>query len=482
MIPLGYIFSIIYGAVCILAGTVLYKFGIDKRYTRKLVHILIGAEWFILYHTVGVGVHFFLVCLLFTLSLAIEYRMKFLPAMSSSGDNAPGTVYYGASMTVLSFASIFIPDLIFPFGIAVLCTSLGDGIGGIVGSSVKRRNSKIYREKTLFGTVSMLFVSFVSIFLFSLAYGYRISILSIFLLALFAASVELVSLRGLDNLTVPISTAILAYVISLFPLLESYLLAVSALPLVIAVIYEKRALTAKGTAVAAALALLSSAAFRNSGALLLIIYFCAAILTDKIKNIVKKAGQNSTGIAEAKSQRNAYQVIQNGGAAFVFAVLHLAFPSEIFAAGFVVSLAESLADTAASGIGSLSDNVYDITRFNRCRVGLDGGVSLLGTLSALVFASTFSALAYLFGVLSPGTAALCAAFAFFGMLIDSALGSRLQPKYKCPICSSLTDKSECCDTKCDMHSGIKWVTNGTVNLISSLLASVLLCITLLAIN
>ena len=116
--------------------------------------------------------------------------------MSSSGDNAPGTVYYGVAMSALSLLTFLFPAFIYPFGIAVLCTSLGDGIGGLVGFSVKSHNPRLFGSKTLFGTLAVFAVSLISVTIFSYAYEYKLSIFSSLFIALLTASVELVSESG----------------------------------------------------------------------------------------------------------------------------------------------------------------------------------------------------------------------------------------------------------------------------------------------
>ena len=151
MVFVGYAAALAYGILCLLLSLLTYKLGVDKRLTRKIVHILVGAEWFILYHTVGIGIHFVAVCIIFTILLYIVHRFNAMPMISSDGDNAPGTVYYGVSMTIMAIASCFVDGYAYAFGIAVLCTSLGDGFAGVVGGSVKRFNPKIFGSKTVFG-------------------------------------------------------------------------------------------------------------------------------------------------------------------------------------------------------------------------------------------------------------------------------------------------------------------------------------------
>ena len=149
MIGWAYLASLSYGIVCLLISMLVYKFGVPKKYTRKIVHILVGFEWVILYHFMGVGLHFVAVCLIFTALLAISYKKSLMPMISSDGDNAPGTVYYGISMSVMAIVSLFLENFVFAFGIAVFCTSIGDGLAGVIGSSVSRFNPKIYKNKSL---------------------------------------------------------------------------------------------------------------------------------------------------------------------------------------------------------------------------------------------------------------------------------------------------------------------------------------------
>jgi dolichol kinase len=123
-----------------------------------------------------------------------------MPMISSDSDNAPGTVYYGISMSILALIAIFVENFIFAFGIGVLCTSLGDGFAGVIGSSVKKYNPVIYKSKTLFGTISAFLVSFISVYLFSEIYKLNIGIVNSIYIAIFAAGLELITGFGLDNI------------------------------------------------------------------------------------------------------------------------------------------------------------------------------------------------------------------------------------------------------------------------------------------
>ena len=65
MVALGYLLALVYAALALLSGAIAYRFGLKKIYTRKIVHILVGAEWFILSYFHGNSVHFLIVCLFF---------------------------------------------------------------------------------------------------------------------------------------------------------------------------------------------------------------------------------------------------------------------------------------------------------------------------------------------------------------------------------------------------------------------------------
>ena len=139
MILKGYIFSLLYGVLCLGLAFLAYKLGMPKKYTRKLVHVLVGFEWVILYHYMGTGSwHFLAVCLAFTALLAFTYRGRLLPMISSEESNSPGTVYYGAAMSLMAVLCLFRPTLTYYFGIGVFCTSLGDGLAGVVRASTAK--------------------------------------------------------------------------------------------------------------------------------------------------------------------------------------------------------------------------------------------------------------------------------------------------------------------------------------------------------
>ena len=62
---------------------------------------------------------------------------------------------------------------------------------------------------------------------------------------------------------------------------------------------------------------------------------------------------------------------------------------------------------------------------------------------------------------------------FLQSIADSALGSLVQVKYRCRVCGAVTEKKRHCDAETEYHSGVKWINNNAVNLISSVIITAL---------
>lgn len=464
----GYLVSIFYALACIGGAGVLYKLGCPKTVTRKFVHILVGFEWVILNHFMGNSIHFLAVALALTAVLAIEYRLKIFKMMSSDADNAPGTVYYAVAMSIMSALTLAVPEMSVPFGIGVFCTSFGDGFAGLIGSAVKRGNPRIYGNKSLVGTLAGLTVSFITTAVISLSFSYPLVWWQWLAIAFLSSALELVFGYGLDNIAVTLGTAGLAYAFVCFPAISDYLVPILLTPLFVGFAYKKKALTLFGVIAAVAVDLAISVSLGNFGFITLAAFFVGGIAADKFKKKHKKSKQSSEKSHEC---RRAIQVVSNALAAAIAALLFLVTSNKLFAVAFVAAMAEALADTVASGIGSSSARVYDIARFRRCEPGLSGGVSLSGTLSSLVASLLLSAVAICFGVLTPVESAIAAAAAFIGVMIDSILGSLIQAKYRCAVCGRIVERREHCDATATRISGISLVNNDAVNLISNIITA-----------
>ena len=470
MILKGYLFSVLYALACLLIAFVAYKLGASKKITRKIVHILVGFEWVILYHFMGAGIHFLAVCITFLLMLTIVHWKRLMPMISSDGDNAPGTVYYAVAMTVMAIITLFVEEMILPFGIGVFCTSIGDGFAGVVGQGISHRNPKICGNKTLYGTLTNFIVCVIVVAVMNSIFGLGLLWWHIISVAFFAVELELFTGHGLDNITVTLGSSLLSFAFINLDSINGYVLPILITPLVIAFSHTKNALTKGGIIAALILDVVISVSLGNFGFIILLAFFAFGVLVDKIKKRYDKIKQN---IEKKGTKRDAVQVLANATVPAVSAALYFIFKEQIFVVSFVASLAEALADTAASGIGAFSRDTFDPFRMRKCEKGISGGMSLLGTLASILGATILSALALAFGRITLTESFIILAAGFLGGVFDSMLGSLLQVKYKCGVCGRILEREEHCGERTHKHSGLSFVTNDTVNLLGTLFSAVI---------
>lgn len=462
MIIKGYLFSIIYGLLCIFIAGVAYKMGLESVYTRKITHILIGFEWVILYHYFGTSIHFIIVCLIFSLIVAISYVKKLLPQFSAGENDSPGTLYYCIAMTVMATISHFWPVIAMPFGIGVFCTSLGDGLAGVFGQ-IKVHNKQIYGEKTIFGSIACFVFSLISSLLIINFYELNLEIYHTVIIAFFATELELIGKKGIDNITVTLGTSFLAFAFSVFPTLINYAVPIILTLPIILLVYHKNALTKNGIMLAIALDVIVSLAFGNAGFLILVVFLGGSLVVDKIKK--KKTNQ-------PKEKRNAKQVLANGSLGALLAFLYIIYPSDIWYIAFCSVFAEAFADTTASSIGALSQVAYDPFRRKTVKQGISGGMSIIGTASSLGASVLIAVISSsLHGVGITGFVVISIS-GFLGCIFDSLLGSLAQVKYKCSICGEITEQKYHCGKSTIQQSGLAFVDNNAVNLFSTAFSAI----------
>jgi uncharacterized protein (TIGR00297 family) len=463
MIIKGYILSLLYGFLCIAISAVVHKAGIKAEYTRKITHILVGFEWFILNHYFGASSHFLIVCLIFTLVILMMHKTKFVPAISSDRENSIGTIYYCIAMSGMAALVLFVPEMMRAFGIGVLCTSLGDGFAGLFGR-IKKYNRKIYGSKTLFGSLACFVFCLLSVFLFVEAFALSIKWYLAIVIALFATEIELFAKKGIDNITVTFGASILSFIFASYPndSINFVLPLLVTIPM-IAFVYHKKALTKWGILAAVVLDISVSIAFGNVGFLILCTFFLGSLVADKIKKQKKSEFEC----------RGAKQVLANGFLGIVFAIIYLNFPHKIWLVAFLAAFAEAFADTVSSGIGSRAKNAFDPFKFKSVEKGTSGGMSILGTSSALLASCIIASLSLAFYEITFIDAIIISLAGFSASVFDSFLGSLIQAKYECSVCGKTVEESIHCGKSAKKTSGISFVDNNVVNLLSTAFSSAL---------
>lgn len=176
---------------------------------------------------------------------------------------------------------------------------------------------------------------------------------------------------------------------------------------------------------AAMLGFLVATAAGLKGITMLGVFFILSVIATAHKKTAKLQINPASG---DKTGRDAWQVLANGGVAGITAILCFLNRENntYYLLMMASSLASALADTLSSELGMVyGKRFYNIITFKREANGLDGVVSLEGTLIGAAGAGIIALIYAGFGQL----AIIVAAAGILGNLTDSILGGLLERKH-----------------------------------------------------
>ena len=198
----------------------------SQYFTRKLIHLALGpiflftflfysGEWFSPWIAVIIPVLYLIAIILINLEIIKLSRLT--TTMSRSGDPREllrGIAYYLVVVIIVCIVgwtsypllSWFSPLSIFVISIL----AVGDGLADIIGRKVDRFKFKILAEKSIPGSVAMFVSSLFACLAFLAVFGFDVlsmAFLTLIVVAI-ATIVEAISPGELDNITVPLTTAI----------------------------------------------------------------------------------------------------------------------------------------------------------------------------------------------------------------------------------------------------------------------------------
>jgi len=212
---IGLVATYVFIAIVILSAKFFEKAG--KEATRKYIHIMLSNWWFIAMYFFDNVIWASIGPVSFIIINYISYKKNLISVMErdSKEEDGLGTVYYAISLfliAIYTFGVINRPEI----GLcAVLIMGYGDGLAGIIGRSIKSYTYKIGNgEKTIAGSSTMLFISFLIVAIFLCYSNSTYWIAKAIIIGLFATIVEAVSWKGTDNLTVPVLTCLIISMIA----------------------------------------------------------------------------------------------------------------------------------------------------------------------------------------------------------------------------------------------------------------------------
>ncbi|MFY4776337.1 DUF92 domain-containing protein [Metabacillus sp. RGM 3146] len=208
-----------------------------------------------------------------------------------------------------------------------------------------------------------------------------------------------------------------------------------------------------------------------AGLFLLGAFFASSSLLSKYKRENKKEAEE---LLQKGDQRDAVQVLANGGFPAVFAILFFISQNEGFLYAFSVSIAAANSDTWASEIGTLSkQRPFMLPSLKRVERGTSGAVSLLGSSAALLGALFIAGLSFIMLQKSFSHFLFVALFGFAGNLLDTLMGGSIQVKYQCVTCGKITERPIHCGVKGKIAKGFAIFNNDMINALSIAAAAII---------
>jgi phytol kinase len=190
----------------------------DSEIVRKIVHIGTGnvillAWWLHIPAIAGITAS-----ILASAVTLLSYSFPILPGINSVGRLSFGTFFYSMSIGVLVAWFWYLQQPHYA-ALGILIMSWGDGLAALVGQRFGKHKYYLFGgQKSWEGSLTMAIVSFLicSLILMSVqGNSWQVWAISV-VVALAATGLETISFVGIDNLTVPLGSAALAFVLTKF--------------------------------------------------------------------------------------------------------------------------------------------------------------------------------------------------------------------------------------------------------------------------
>lgn len=201
---IGIVVSYLYIGLIIVGAKLFEKIG--KEASRKFIHIMLGNWWFIAMAFFTNMWFAIFVPITFVIINYISYKKNLINVMEREEQDGLGTVYYAAALLILSIISFGIykqPNLGL---IPSLVMAYGDGFAAVCGKIIKSKEYNVFgTKKTIAGSLTMFIISVVLITIYFMALGKSLEYIIIsIVMAVIVTIIEAISVKGLDNISVPI--------------------------------------------------------------------------------------------------------------------------------------------------------------------------------------------------------------------------------------------------------------------------------------
>jgi phytol kinase len=148
----------------------------------------------------------------------LSYRLPILPGINSVGRKSLGTFFYAVSIGILVACFWYLNQPQYAV-LGILIMAWGDGFAALIGQRFGKHKYYIFGgQKSWEGSLTMTAISYVicSLILYNIQGNIWQTWVVSLVVAVIATGLEMLSYLGIDNLTVPLGSAALAFFLNQF--------------------------------------------------------------------------------------------------------------------------------------------------------------------------------------------------------------------------------------------------------------------------
>ena len=207
-----------------------------------------------------------------------------------------------------------------------------------------------------------------------------------------------------------------------------------------------------------------------SWAIVLITFFLTSSALSRFRRAARDARIGD--VVEKGDERDAFQVVANGGVFAACSLVSAATGSVVWTAAALGALAGAVADTWATEIGTLfGGQPRSVISFKPLAAGMSGGITAAGVVASVGGAAMLVGVAHLTGIQASPVAVFVGGIA--GSLADSLIGATVQERRWCDRCAKATERRvHSCGSPTRVVGGVPGARNDFVNVVCTIVGAV----------
>ena len=439
---------------------------LEPNLNRKIIHAIVGVAVSFSPFIFVSNIQPLILAVIFLLINLFSFKKNKLKSFHNINRTTLGTIFFPLAFILIA---TFFWEYKYNIACAFMILAVSDPLSSFAGENIKKTNKYNIGEdiKSYEGSAIMFLSTFIILYLFSNSIFNQFTIFGSFLaiiLCSFAITVsEAMSIRGSDNLSIPITAFFFIEVFNTMNrqnfIIEFSFIIMTA-TIVLFYFYRRKHLSLNGFLSSTLMAGLIFGFGGQKYVLPIAIFFILSTLLSKI---------GSKDLHESKSGRNANQVFANGGVGLILCVLNHFYQTELIYNMFLASIAAANSDTWATEIGKLSvTRPKDIISGRSLSKGDSGGITFIGLLGSISGSLVIATIGFFFEI-KVFCSIIVFISGFLGSLFDSILGSTLQSRFILIDGKTIKEEKELGSY---LYSGLLSINNNSVNFLCTLSAPI----------